>query len=120
MKKMLSIFLCALLLLVPTGCRNAPTDAGAAADLRPVQQYADALFDAKMETDGVESYDVVKSTLAGRTGNTRVFCAEYTYTADGESDLHYGYILEFSDTQATVLEEGQTISSLDLTRWTNS
>ena len=35
MKKMLSIFLCALLLLVPTGCQNAPTDAGAAADLRP-------------------------------------------------------------------------------------
>ena len=45
MKKMLSIFLCARLLLVPTGCQNAPTDAGAAADLRPVQQYADALFE---------------------------------------------------------------------------
>ena len=66
MKKMLSIFLCALLLLVPAGCQNAPTDAG------------------------------------------------------GESDLHYGYILELTDTQATVLKEGQTISSLDLTRWTNS
>ena len=66
MKKMLSIFLCALLLLVPTSCQNAPTDAG------------------------------------------------------GKSDLHYGYILEFSDTQATVLKEGQKISSLDLTRWTKS
>ncbi|MDD7645730.1 MAG: hypothetical protein PUJ35_00615, partial [Ruminococcus bromii] len=85
MKKASCIFLCALLLLALTGCQNAPADAGAAADLRPVQQFADALFDAKMETDGVESYDVVQSALAGRTGNTRVFCAEYTYTADGES-----------------------------------
>ncbi|MGN0477867.1 MAG: hypothetical protein ACI4GO_00385 [Hominenteromicrobium sp.] len=101
MKKMLSLFLCALLFLALTGCQNAPTDAGTAADLRPVQQFTDALFDTKMETDGVESYDVVASALAGRTGNTRVFCAEYTYTADGESDLHYGYILKFSDTQAT-------------------
>ena len=119
MKKMLSIFLCALLLLALTGCQNASMDAGTAVDLRPVQQFTDALFDTKMEEDGVKSYDVVQSALAGRTGNTRVFCAEYTYTADGESDLHYGYILEFSDTRVAVLEEGQTISNLDLMRWTN-
>lgn len=90
-------------------------------DIRGVQAYADALFTEKMEADGVKEYKIAGRDTAGRTGNMRVFCTEYSYNADEEIGLHWGYIIEVLGVDKyTVCTEGENVSHIDLTRWTDA